>query len=290
MPHWYVGKAAAANRGVVYHESAHQQSTIHVQMHAAAHSCHQAETSTASITQGQSWATAPASSHHHHRRHCQSGSPPACHPRHALLISPSTVLLQDDRHRCLPGDPHRGGDPPDHQAQLPGHGHQRPASRREGGLHPGPHRSAALPAALCTLATLAAVQRPAGVASALSSEPMHCHAPRAMVSPCCYSLACGVACTEHCISPHPAGRPGPVLVDVPKDIQQQLAMPDWDQALSITAYLNRLPPQPEMAQLVPVLKALQVRPGSARQHAMVPAAPAAPAANVVETIVSSSAE
>ena len=23
------------------------------------------------------------------------------------------------------------------------------------------------------------------------------------------------------------GRPGPVLVDVPKDIQQQLAIPDW---------------------------------------------------------------
>lgn len=61
------------------------------------------------------------------------------------------------------------------------------------------------------------------------------------------------------MSPCPAGRPGPVLVDVPKDIQQQLAMPDWDQALSITAYLNRLPPQPEMAQLMPVLKALQVR-------------------------------
>jgi acetolactate synthase-1/2/3 large subunit len=30
-------------------------------------------------------------------------------------------------------------------------------------------------------------------------------------------------------SPYPrsTGRPGPVLVDVPKDIQQQLAIPDW---------------------------------------------------------------
>lgn len=31
-----------------------------------------------------------------------------------------------------------------------------------------------------------------------------------------------------------SGRPGPVLVDVPKDIQQQLAVPDWDQPMSIT--------------------------------------------------------
>ncbi len=31
-----------------------------------------------------------------------------------------------------------------------------------------------------------------------------------------------------------SGRPGPVLVDVPKDIQQQLAVPDWDAPMSIT--------------------------------------------------------
>ncbi len=30
------------------------------------------------------------------------------------------------------------------------------------------------------------------------------------------------------------GRPGPVLVDVPKDIQQQLAVPEWDTPMSIT--------------------------------------------------------
>lgn len=30
------------------------------------------------------------------------------------------------------------------------------------------------------------------------------------------------------------GRPGPVLVDVPKDIQQQLAVPDWEAPMSIT--------------------------------------------------------
>lgn len=31
-----------------------------------------------------------------------------------------------------------------------------------------------------------------------------------------------------------SGRPGPVLVDVPKDIQQQLAVPDWETPMSIT--------------------------------------------------------
>jgi acetolactate synthase I/II/III large subunit len=53
------------------------------------------------------------------------------------------------------------------------------------------------------------------------------------------------------------GRPGPVLVDVPKDIQQQLAIPDWDTPMSITGYMSRLPPPPEPAQLAAVVKALK---------------------------------
>ncbi|KAI8475274.1 MAG: acetolactate synthase [Monoraphidium minutum] len=53
------------------------------------------------------------------------------------------------------------------------------------------------------------------------------------------------------------GRPGPVLVDVPKDIQQQLAIPDWDTPMSITGYMSRLPPPPEPAQLAAVIKALK---------------------------------
>eukprot|EP00877_Chromochloris_zofingiensis_P001540 jgi/Chrzof1/11387/Cz05g34270.t1 len=53
------------------------------------------------------------------------------------------------------------------------------------------------------------------------------------------------------------GRPGPVLVDVPKDIQQQLATPDWDIPMAITGYMGRLPPPPEPAQLNNVLKALK---------------------------------
>jgi len=54
-----------------------------------------------------------------------------------------------------------------------------------------------------------------------------------------------------------SGRPGPVLVDVPKDIQQMLGTPDWDQPLSIQGYIGRLPPAPEPAQLQPVLRALR---------------------------------
>ncbi|EFJ51706.1 hypothetical protein VOLCADRAFT_73117 [Volvox carteri f. nagariensis] len=53
------------------------------------------------------------------------------------------------------------------------------------------------------------------------------------------------------------GRPGPVLVDVPKDIQQQLAVPDWDSPMSITGYISRLPPPVEESQMIPVLRAIQ---------------------------------
>lgn len=53
------------------------------------------------------------------------------------------------------------------------------------------------------------------------------------------------------------GRPGPVLVDVPKDIQQQLGLPDWDAPMAISGYMSRLPPPPEPAALAAVLKALK---------------------------------
>ncbi|KAK8942391.1 hypothetical protein KSP39_PZI009235 [Platanthera zijinensis] len=42
-----------------------------------------------------------------------------------------------------------------------------------------------------------------------------------------------------------SGRPGPVLVDIPKDIQQQLAVPSWDQPLRLQSYLSRLPKPPQ---------------------------------------------
>jgi len=39
-----------------------------------------------------------------------------------------------------------------------------------------------------------------------------------------------------------SGRPGPVLVDVPKDIQQQLTVPNWDVDMKLGGYISRLPP------------------------------------------------
>ncbi|KAK9804191.1 hypothetical protein WJX72_000196 [[Myrmecia] bisecta] len=53
------------------------------------------------------------------------------------------------------------------------------------------------------------------------------------------------------------GRPGPVLVDVPKDIQQQLAVPDWDTPMAISGYMSRLPPPPNPAQLAAVVRAIK---------------------------------
>lgn len=53
------------------------------------------------------------------------------------------------------------------------------------------------------------------------------------------------------------GRPGPVLVDVPKDIQQQLHIPDFDAPMSITGYISRLPGPPETSQLAAVVQAIK---------------------------------
>ncbi|KAK1433925.1 hypothetical protein QVD17_10843 [Tagetes erecta] len=38
-----------------------------------------------------------------------------------------------------------------------------------------------------------------------------------------------------------SGRPGPVLIDIPKDIQQQLVVPKWDEPMRLPGYLSRLP-------------------------------------------------
>ncbi|KAI3727053.1 hypothetical protein L1987_66862 [Smallanthus sonchifolius] len=37
-----------------------------------------------------------------------------------------------------------------------------------------------------------------------------------------------------------SGRPGPVLIDIPKDIQQQLVVPKWDEPMRLPGYLSRL--------------------------------------------------
>lgn len=52
------------------------------------------------------------------------------------------------------------------------------------------------------------------------------------------------------------GRPGPVLVDVPKDIQQQLAVPDWSIPMAISGYMSRLPQPPQERELKRVIEAL----------------------------------
>ena len=53
------------------------------------------------------------------------------------------------------------------------------------------------------------------------------------------------------------GRPGPVLVDVPKDVQQTLAVPDWGQRMAISGYVSRLPAPPALEALQPVVDALR---------------------------------
>ncbi|KAG5556406.1 hypothetical protein RHGRI_006862 [Rhododendron griersonianum] len=51
-----------------------------------------------------------------------------------------------------------------------------------------------------------------------------------------------------------SGRPGPVLIDVPKDLQQQLVVPNWDQLMRLPGYMARLPKEPEAAYLEQVVR------------------------------------
>lgn len=51
-----------------------------------------------------------------------------------------------------------------------------------------------------------------------------------------------------------SGRPGPVLIDIPKDIQQQLVVPDWDQPMRLPGYLSRLPKFPNLGLLEQVVR------------------------------------
>ena len=53
------------------------------------------------------------------------------------------------------------------------------------------------------------------------------------------------------------GRPGPVLVDIPKDVQQQLAVPDWTVPMALSGYMSRLPLPPTAADMVPVIAAIR---------------------------------
>jgi len=51
-----------------------------------------------------------------------------------------------------------------------------------------------------------------------------------------------------------SGRPGPVLIDVPKDVQQQLAVPNWDLPVKLHGYAARLPKLPSEAQLEQIVR------------------------------------
>lgn len=51
-----------------------------------------------------------------------------------------------------------------------------------------------------------------------------------------------------------SGRPGPVLIDVPKDIQQQLVVPNWDQPMKLPGYLSRLPKLPNEGHLDQIVR------------------------------------
>ncbi|KAK8585472.1 hypothetical protein V6N13_050451 [Hibiscus sabdariffa] len=52
-----------------------------------------------------------------------------------------------------------------------------------------------------------------------------------------------------------SGRPGPVLIDIPMDIQQQLAVPKWNKPLRLPAgYLSIWPKEPDNAYLKQVVR------------------------------------
>ncbi|KAG6413182.1 hypothetical protein SASPL_125886 [Salvia splendens] len=51
-----------------------------------------------------------------------------------------------------------------------------------------------------------------------------------------------------------SGRPGPVLIDVPKDIQQQMVIPNWNQPMRLTGYLSRLPKPPSKMLLEQIVR------------------------------------
>ncbi|CAJ1961638.1 unnamed protein product [Sphenostylis stenocarpa] len=53
-----------------------------------------------------------------------------------------------------------------------------------------------------------------------------------------------------------SGRPGPVLIDIPKDIQQQLAIPNWDQPIRLSGYMSRLPKSPNENHLELIVRLL----------------------------------
>jgi len=54
-----------------------------------------------------------------------------------------------------------------------------------------------------------------------------------------------------------SGRPGPVLVDIPKDVQQQMSVPYWSPKVSLNGYLSRLPVPPSSPQIEQVIEMIK---------------------------------
>ena len=48
-----------------------------------------------------------------------------------------------------------------------------------------------------------------------------------------------------------------MLVDIPKDVQQQLAVPDWTVPMALSGYMSRLPLPPTPADMMPVIAAIR---------------------------------
>lgn len=51
-----------------------------------------------------------------------------------------------------------------------------------------------------------------------------------------------------------SGRPGPVLIDIPKDIQQQLVVPKWSNPMKLLGYVSRTPKAPEQNHLEQIVR------------------------------------
>uniref|UniRef100_A0A0D9W492 Acetolactate synthase n=1 Tax=Leersia perrieri TaxID=77586 RepID=A0A0D9W492_9ORYZ len=51
-----------------------------------------------------------------------------------------------------------------------------------------------------------------------------------------------------------SGRPGPVLVDIPKDVTQQMSVPSWDTPMRLPGYISRLPKPPSTDLLDEVIR------------------------------------
>mmetsp|Transcript_6992 Transcript_6992/g.25785 ORF Transcript_6992/g.25785 Transcript_6992/m.25785 type:complete len:674 (-) Transcript_6992:336-2357(-) len=54
-----------------------------------------------------------------------------------------------------------------------------------------------------------------------------------------------------------SGRPGPVLVDIPKDVQQTVFVPQWDAPIRLGAYFSRLAGPPTEAAITQIVRAIQ---------------------------------